>query len=50
MGAGAAAGSATAGVGGRQSTMNLSPRSQARSLPSGPFALLGVFSIVTTFR
>jgi hypothetical protein len=30
--------------------MYLSPRSQARSLASGPVALLDVFSIVTTFR
>jgi hypothetical protein len=49
-GAGAGAGSATTGVGARDSTMNLSPRSQARSLASGPRARVGVFSIVTTFR
>jgi hypothetical protein len=50
MGAGAAAGSTTTAVGERESTMNLSPRSQARSLASGPVALLDVLCIVTTFR
>jgi hypothetical protein len=50
VGAGAALGSATTGAGGRESTMNLSPRSQARTLASGPRARVGVSSIVTTFR
>jgi hypothetical protein len=50
LGAGAVVGSATSGTGGRESTMNLSPRSQARTLASGPGAGVGVSSIVTTFR
>jgi hypothetical protein len=50
MGAGALAGCATTAVGGRESTMNLSPRSQARTLASLPGAGVGVSSIVTTFR
>jgi hypothetical protein len=50
LAAGAVVGAATAGLAGRQSTMNLSPRSQARSLASGPLALLDVSSIGTTFR
>jgi hypothetical protein len=49
-GAGAAAGSTTAGAGGCESTMYLSPRSQARSLESGPRGEVGVFSVMTTFR
>jgi hypothetical protein len=39
-----------AGVAGRESTMNLSPRNQARALASRPGAGVGVSSIVTTFR
>jgi hypothetical protein len=50
MGAATVAGSATTGLGGRESTMNLSPRSHARTLASGPGAGVGVSSIVTTFR
>jgi hypothetical protein len=49
MGAATGAGSAT-GFAGRESTMNLSPRSHARTLASGPGAGVGVSSIVTTFR
>jgi len=48
-GAAPAAGSAT-GLGGPESTMNLSPRSHARALARGPGAGVGVSSIVTTFR
>jgi hypothetical protein len=49
-GAAAAGGSTTTGASGRESTMNLSPRSQARTLASGPLALLDVLCILTTFR
>jgi hypothetical protein len=49
-GAAAAGGSAATGFGGRESTMNLSPRSHARTLASGPLAVLDVLSILTTFR